>query len=286
MAIWSLYFFIKSVYDEHSENKSIMLAFFGSLFGALTFACRPPIGFINILVIPMLIHFLKKHKINRKLIGKLIFAALPYLIIGALLMTYNFVRFDSPFEFGQTYQLTMADQHNYNNLFANLDISDLLNGIRKNFFDTGSISDGFPFVAISGIFLNFPILALPFMMLFNEEFRKKLKENKLHIIYLILMILPLFVTAFDLLCSPGPGERYRMDEYYILAILTFISIINYYSISSDKSKKIFTYFINIFAVITIFKCVLLFLVPSDQNFTAYYPEVLPKISKFISFGLL
>lgn len=286
MAIWSLFFFIKAVYEEHSENKSIILASLGSTFGALTFACRPPIGFVNFLVIPLLIHYLKNHKINRNLILKLFLAALPYLIVAILLMVYNYLRFDNPFEFGQTYQLTMADQHNYNNIFANLDISELLTNLRRNFFDSSIYLDYFPYVNISGIFLNFPILFLPLMMIFNSKYKKNLKEKKIYGFYLILLLLPIVVTVFDLIYSPGPGERYRMDEYYLMGILTFISIINYYSISSVKCKKKFNVFINIFLIVTFLKCVLLFLVPHDMNYTQYYPDILSKIIKFISFGIL
>ena len=37
MEIWSLFFFMRAVWVEEDEKKSIRLAFFGSLFGALAF---------------------------------------------------------------------------------------------------------------------------------------------------------------------------------------------------------------------------------------------------------
>lgn len=44
MEIWSLFFFMRAVWVEQEEKKSIRLAFFGSLFGALAFGCRPAGG--------------------------------------------------------------------------------------------------------------------------------------------------------------------------------------------------------------------------------------------------
>ncbi len=100
MEVWSLCFFFESVYMETKENKQIVLAFFGALFGALSFGCRPTIALGNLLVIPMLITYFKEKKITGKLVGKLALAASPYLVVAVGLMIYNFIRFDSPLEFG------------------------------------------------------------------------------------------------------------------------------------------------------------------------------------------
>ena len=116
MEIWSLFFFMRAVWVEEDEKKSIRLAFFGSLFGALAFGCRPPVALANLFVIPMLVVYLKKHKFTKKLFGELVVAALPYVVIGIFLMCYNYARFESPFEFGQAYQLTAADQSNYGSI--------------------------------------------------------------------------------------------------------------------------------------------------------------------------
>ena len=51
MEIWSLFFFMRAVWVEEDEKKSIRLAFFGSLFGALAFGCRPPVARANLFVV-------------------------------------------------------------------------------------------------------------------------------------------------------------------------------------------------------------------------------------------
>ena len=286
MAIWSMVFFFKAVYGKQSENRSILYAFIGSLFGALTFACRPPMGFINILVIPMLIKFIKDHKLTKKLFGKLFVAALPYFIIGGLLMTYNYVRFENPFEFGQTYQLTLEDQTLYKDPKYKYRRSKILNGIQQNFFDTGSVQEEFPYVVPKGIFMNFPILLLSILLVFSENIRKKIKEKGIAPLFWTLFFLPLLVTVIDLANSPGAWQRYMMDEIYLITIITFILIVTWYEIASDKNKKWITILINIWCIWMIIKCALLFSVPFDWNYAQYYPDKIPKLVKKITFGFI
>ncbi len=70
LEIWSLYFYIRTVWGETSENRQIIFAFIGAALGALAFGCRPPIALANILVLPMLVVFLRQRKITFRLIGK------------------------------------------------------------------------------------------------------------------------------------------------------------------------------------------------------------------------
>ena len=60
MEIWSLFFFIRAVWIEENEKRSVLYAFLGSLFGALAFGCRPSIALANLLVIPMLVEYIRK----------------------------------------------------------------------------------------------------------------------------------------------------------------------------------------------------------------------------------
>ena len=77
MAVWSIYFYFKAVYGDYSLKRAIIYATIGGLFGALTFACRPPIGFVNILAIPFLITFLHKYGINKKVIMHVLIVLIP-----------------------------------------------------------------------------------------------------------------------------------------------------------------------------------------------------------------
>lgn len=86
-------------------------AFFGSLCMASNLGSRPQFEIASILAVAI---FWKSVFKDRSLFSKRsvipsILLSLPYFIVFPLLMVYNHARFDSPFSFGNTYQLTVYD---------------------------------------------------------------------------------------------------------------------------------------------------------------------------------
>ena len=55
------------------------------------------------------LHIIKnvKSKNKKEVIKELIAVMIPYITVGLALMYYNYIRFDSIFEFGAKYQLTI-----------------------------------------------------------------------------------------------------------------------------------------------------------------------------------
>ncbi len=286
LEVWSLYFFVKAVWGEENENsrKSICYAFFGSLMGALAFGCRPPVALANILVLPLLVEYLRKRKINIALVKQLLFAASPYVIVAVLLMAYNYSRFDSFFEFGQAYQLTVADQSSYGNIIGQFSLIKILNGILSNFISYSPISSEFPYISLNGAFINFPLLFFPIIALSHETVRNMLKREHLWNFIKVLLFMPVLVTAVDVLWVPALSERYRMDIYWLMGILCFMIIGCYYKSLPENLRKKFSYYISNFAFISIFICFLLFIVPNDLNVTDCSPELLEIIKKVFTFG--
>lgn len=284
--IWSIYFFATAVWgNSQNINQRILYSFFGSLLGALAFGCRPPVALANILVLPMLMEFLRQNKITFKLAGKLLIAASPYIIIGILLMLYNYLRFDNPFEFGQSYQLTIADQRDYGSLIKQFDIFKIINGILQNFISYEPLRREFPYISYNGAFVNFPILVYAIFLLFLENTRKALRDVHLHCFNIVLFFLPLIITTITILGSPCLIERYRMDIYWLMGILSYISIGFYHASLAEVPRKKFSHTISLWAFVTISACVLYYLVPYDFSLTEYNPEILEKIKKIITFGL-
>lgn len=284
MEIWSLFFFVESVWISENEKRQIIFAFWGSFFGALAFGCRPPIALANILVLPMLFVYLKGKRLDLKRFGQLVIAAMPYFVIGILLMLYNYVRFENPFEFGQSYQLTTADQSNYGNLIERFDLIKILNGILTNFISYYDISETFPYISLNGALVNFPILLFPLIGLGQENVRKELKKRNVYTLTLGLCFLPFFITIMDVLWAPNSNERYRMDIYWLMGLLCFLVIGFYYISLSEAIRCKWSWIITMWAFVTICTCVWLWLVPNDSNYTELFPEMLEKIRKVIFFG--
>ena len=224
MAIWSLYFYFKAVYGEQSYNRSVVYALIGAIFGAITFACRPPVALVCFICIPLVIEFFKKYKFNKKTVASILLVLVPYVIVGCLLMYYNYVRFENPFEFGQSYQLTLTDQREILDLSNRLKSINLFKNIYTNFFGELRLNNKIPCINLTGAFFNFALFFLPYILFIWKKFRIFLREKKLYYVYITLLLLPFIIGTFDILASPILHERYHMDYYYLLSIATFIAI--------------------------------------------------------------
>lgn len=273
LEIWSLYFFIRAVWGEQNENRQIFLAGVGALLGALAFGCRPPIALANILVLPILIVFLKQRKFTLKLFAKLIPAALPYAVVAVALMLYNYVRFDNPFEFGQAYQLTVADQSQYRVILNSETIVRLINDTVSNFFGISNITVTFPYLHTCSVFFNFPILLLGAGMVKGSVY-KSMKQKNILPLMIGLIITVLVITAMDIMWTPYLLERYRMDIYFLMGIFCFIVIGLWHNGCSDKHQNGFSSATVILSAITAVSAFLLCV----QTIGNYYPEKITEIA--------
>ncbi len=284
MEIWSLYFFFKSVWDGEDDRKCIRYAFLGSILGALAFGCRPPVALANLLAVPLLIQYLHSRKCNRKLAGRLLFAALPYVVVGGLLMAYNYARFDNPFEFGQAYQLTTNDQTAYGFGFSKSLLFEMINGVFTSFISYAPLDEAFPYLSHNGVLINFPVFFCGFFGLAQEKVRRKLKSQGLWNFTIVLTVLPFLITVIEILWSPIVNERYHMDIYWLMGLLCFLVMGTAYESASVKFRRRLSWGLSYGALGTMFVCFLLWAVPRDSNLTSYYPWVLEDIKQVIRLG--
>ena len=224
MEIWSVFFYVKAVWATENENRAIFRAFLGALLGALAFGCRPSIALGNLIVIPCLIVFLRQRKITGRLFLKLAGAASPYIIIGALLMVYNYVRFDSPFEFGQSYQLTVADQSSYGSFFSRLSGRALLNGATYFLTRSEDLIGDFPYVTEGGMFYTYPVYIAGLYALTSKKVRAALRTNKFVLFLLGGMLTIGVIIMMDIVWSPYLLARYREDMAWLLGMLVCLAV--------------------------------------------------------------
>lgn len=278
----SIYCLMRAVYED--EYTSIYL-FVGALFGALSFGCRPPLAMANIALVPLVFCVWRKIRLESKasIIRNIMCFIIPYVVVAILLMIYNYVRFDSFFEFGQAYQLTVRDQSNYGSISERFSIRKILKGLRKMFFEYKKPTDEFPYVRYSGIFYEFPLLLFCFSILWPKTCRK-LRESKL-LLFTISIIVSIFVIVMaEVMMSPYLLERYKLDIWYLMCILSYILIgCLYQTIKSEKVKKCLTVLVVFLSIEAFVMSVLLFMVPYDGNITSLDLRILDTIRGFLSF---
>ncbi len=276
LEVWSLYFYIRAVWRERRENRQILLAGIGALLGALAFGCRPTVALTNILVLPMLAVFLKKRRITWKLLGKLVLAALPYVLVGAALMCYNYVRFDNPFEFGQIYQLTVADQSGYRFSLDLQTVLRVLRGTAGNFFARMKLSPSFPYLTAGGVFANYPILLLS-LGIFLPSAMRRARRRKLLPLMGWTVITVLVISAFQVIWTPYLLERYHMDIYFLMGILCFIAVGLWHGALQGRGRKWLCSAAVTLSAVTVVTSFLLYV--SAIGF--YYPWKVGAIARFL-----
>ena len=243
LVMFGLYFWLKSTDDPLKVNA--LYAFLGSLFMALVAAARPQFLFVSVLAIVLFWSsvFTDRTLFSKKSIKSTIAICLPYLLVAAGVMWYNYARFGSPFDFGQNYNLTTNDMTGRGFRFERVGLS-----IFTYFFQTPNINAAFPFVdrveintsylgttitepMFGGIFATIPLL---WILLLVPSISEKLKKNNLFYLVLMLPIISLATGIFD---AQGAGllQRYVADFAYLAILAAIIVVFFFYENAKEES---------------------------------------------------
>lgn len=283
--VWCIIYFFKAIWLEAGKSVNKIYLFAASLLGALAFGCRPPVGLANLIVFVVIYQIIKTDyntvKEKRKLIVLTLF---PYIVVGVMLMLYNYARFDNVFEFGQSYQLTLADQHMYRSFFERFNLKSMISGLYFSFYAINSITPHFPYIHFNGVFINFPILLLAAKIL-SKDISTELNQKKLFLFSLCMFFLPFLITLFEIYWSPFLLERYHLDFYYLLCIVSFIGVAQWIEIIAKNKKQVLVFCLTILAFWVFVIEFLFFCIPYDGNFIAFHPEILDMIHQGLRFGL-
>ena len=259
MMIWSLYFFSRAVFDEGTTPKTFIFAVAGSLLGALAFGCRPTIALGNLMVIPLFITFVRKRKLTGKQWCYTALCVLPYVAVAAGLMWYNNARFDNPFEFGQSYQMTVEDQTLYGDL-ANVNWDAVASVVMDALFR----SDCDPIDY--GVFVTFPILFLGLIGAVRKGSRGYLLKSGLGLVIPTAVVATIVIIVMSILWTPYLLARYTMDYLWLMGVALFVGVGALYQ--REKVNARLTLIVGILSVFTVVVCIALFCTPYDSNFAS------------------
>lgn len=249
-----------------SEGKiSLIKLMLSSLFLSIAVTCRPTTAIWCVVALLFIGAGIIKIKRSKKqgektvsYVKYLAFALLPFAVIGAVQMVYNYIRFDSFTDFGIQYSLTINDflSAQYHTQFAAI-------GFYNYLLAPPSFSSEFPFVMTNisqldvngyyftatnnGVGLFFR--ALPMLALFLSPCVLKhiKKENRTLIatLFLAVAVVAPCIIIFSVWES-GYGVRYMVDfAWQMLTCALFVVFMLYRHTKYEETKRIYRYFMLI-----------------------------------------
>lgn len=241
-----------------NKRKNYIYLFLASLFLSASVACRPTMLLTSLIALPIFLKLIINDFKEKKYVKIVLSICIPYIIVGGILMYYNYIRFGSIFEFGAKYQLTVNDMRNVKNRFMTIGV-----GIIYNLFNIPHILPQFPFIerntniisfygyyflgdTLGGLFFLAPIC---FAILFINTLLRK--DKKISRIVLLFSGVGLLMCIISIMMA-GSICRYIADYAWILiiaGIMAFIGIWNIYK--TEESKNILTKILSIIMCYTV-----------------------------------
>ncbi len=253
----------------------------GSLFLGLAIGCRPPYVLSGFLLFLVWNKILKTKTNNKSLFKAALVLILPYSLCLLAQFIYNYLRFESPFEFGLNYVLTVINSRtvhffNIENIFSNLYFY---------LFQPPIIDSSFPFIHVNPTIPTF--LKIPTIYYF---------EKTVGIISGIPFLLLLFLGPFIYCWQNKLNFKaflkketvFRYFEFWILllsALLYFCVIITAVSVTMRYVADFATQLIIIAGIVWFYFDTQLVSNPSSRRLLRTIAVVLSFISILIGVAL-
>ncbi len=135
--------FLFLLYGEKSKTRARRVWFaLSGLFSACIIASRPNMALYLAAAIPLIAAIIiKRPRGAKSALADAVAYAVPALAVGTAVMIYNAVRFGSPFDFGNNYQLTLWDMSK-----VTFSFTFILPAIYHYFLHLPSVDGTFPFI--------------------------------------------------------------------------------------------------------------------------------------------
>lgn len=257
---WTFFFVLKA-YNSKNNLKGLYLSL-ASVFIVLMMLSRPNLIVTFIFLFPLYLKMLLEKNDWKKKILQFAPCVLIVLLGAVSIMIFNKARFDSVFEFGQSYQLTVTNQTN-----LKVNYYTLISAVFHFYFQLPALcnsQNGMPIFDAS--YLNLHIETHPYvsytMGLFSASiflicffipacFTKE--DNWYNRISLILLPISSVIIATVTMGYAGICVRYNLDIFPIMAFSTTITIAKLLEKYNDNliKSKILLSFITFFMIVSI-----------------------------------
>lgn len=295
----SLWLGLRAMRASKSVTRNLLLVGSG-LSLALCVSSRPMLALSAVLLLPFFFGFLRRKSVpSTSKIAAVACFALPLLAGVSVQLWYNYVRFDSIFEFGATYQLTVNDIH------ANtIRLSAFIPAIANYFFAFPKTRSTFPYFTTSSFssasygqyvymsaflgILSFPMILCGSLLL-PIAWRRKHKNGtrslrtsggrgyvydttrfQRNAVLLLCFVIPICIAWFDF-CMAGTNHRYIVDTMPLIALGSTLTIL--YS-TDQPTRHRYRYILAGVSMAATCLYVVLYLVSiSGYNLTYAFPNL-------------
>lgn len=284
LGAFCLFYYFANTKNNKFQN---VFVFFISLSLCLAVGARPhyvlfiPIFFFSIIYL--------KYKESAKtdnIFKTILIFLMPCIIYGSIIALYNYLRFDSIFEFGWKYQLNEHQQINYVP-----SLKDFIIGLKNNFLLLPNMNEHTFFSLvntsghrigneyIAGVLWTCPIITILILIPhFLRQIYVKSKKNFVFLVTLLLVIImSIIITSFF-----GMIIRYIFEFLSLMLILSIVIFMFYINETKDKTLKNFLIFlfISIFIFSMFINISLLF---CEENFWNFQTLANTNYSKIVNF---
>lgn len=223
----------------------------GALFAALVAGCRPQFLIFSVLAFPIFWGVVRRDTRRRRSVGMAVALAVPYVVVAAALMYYNFIRFGSVFDFGANYNLTT------NNMpLRGWNLSRLPDGLFEYLFRLPNIDLRFPYVQAASTgspYVGMTIRESMFggvlvtnvflwIIFFIRRARGVLREKRLFAFAVIAAVSAVAVIAADTLMA-GILWRYTGDFLPLLYVSAAAVFLSLYHSAGERGRRALTAFL-------------------------------------------
>ncbi len=248
-------------------KRKTLFALAGASVAAIV-ASRPNMVLYVLIALPLLISVIIRKPFGKKSLWLDIAAfSAPMLALGGLIMYYNYARFGSPFDFGSTYQLTLADTSTYS-----FSASMIIPAFYHYFAQLPETNDIFPYIhpsivhlgqnyGVDRVVYTAPSVGAVFFptswgcFLFLSAMRK---TNKVRLFTVLAAGVSVAAVAIFDMVYAGVHLRYAADVMFVIALLGVYLLLLTVADSKDGSGiRIGLYT----AAAIIFALTLLFVIP-------------------------
>ncbi len=289
LSTMGLYFWISSLTSSKKAWRCIRLLA-GSLCMALVAGCRPQLLLASFLAVPLFWNkvFKERELFSKKAWQETLVFVLPYVIVAAVVMWYNYIRFDSVFDFGANYNLTTNDMTK-----RGISLGRVPLGIFCYFLQLPVTYARFPFITgcnlannymgttisemmLGGIFATKPFL---WLILLIKYAKTSLKNKGVYAFVICSALFSIIIAMADTQMA-GILYRYYMDYTFLMLIAAAFVV---FAFLENHSGKRFLFVLSLLCVVCLFYDAATVFVQGDLSTDYTNPDFYYSIESALAF---